>query len=175
MPPARILPAARSPGLVSAPALALASALALAACSATPPDSAFQGDTGKLVAPASFVGYEAPAVSAQLAQQFQNLNQSPAGPLHFDGNYKGHAWLVSASGACPNGRHGVLLIGDNVLTYAYTPLIVFQVPVGPDGLLHGVAGEATLDGRIEGERLAMTIATATCTTQFDADFVLNHS
>jgi hypothetical protein len=149
--------------------------LALAACTATPPANPFAGNTGPLFAPGQFFAYQGQALSAQFADQFRAPTQYPGDPLYFDGSYKGTARLVSATGACPNGRTGVLQVGDDVLTYAYTPDQVFQVPIGSDGTLHGQAGDTTLDGRILNDRLLMTVKSPTCTTQFDTSFAFNHS
>lgn len=154
---------------------ALPLVVGLAACTATPPANPYAGNTGSLWAPGEFLSYEAQGISSQFADQFHAPTLYPQDPLRFDGNYKGTARLVSATGACPNGRTGVLEIGDDTLTYAYTPDQVFQVPVAPDGTLHGEAGDTTLDGRIQNDRLLMTVKSPTCTTQYDTSFIYNHS
>lgn len=149
--------------------------LGLGACSATPPANPFVGNTGSLWNPVPFLSYEAQGLSSQFADQFQAPQQYPQDPIPFDGNYKGTATLVSATGLCPNGRTGVLQIGDNLLTYAYTPEQVFQVPVGYDGRLHSVSGDTVLDGVIRNNELRMVVKSPTCTSVFDNVFAYNHS
>jgi hypothetical protein len=149
--------------------------LGLAACTATPPANPFAGNTGNLWNPMPFMSYQAQALSAQIANQSQPPTQYAQDPIRYDGSYKGTATLISATGVCPNGRTGILQIGDNTLTYSYTPQLVFQVPVGANGRLHGVAGDAVLDGVISDNELRMVVKTPNCTTVYDNAFVYNHS
>jgi hypothetical protein len=130
----------------------------LAACGA----GDFAADTGR-------------SLYTQMADQFATPRQYANDPLLYDGSYQGKTQLVSASGVCPEPRYGVVMIGDNVLTYAYTPQQVFTVPVLPDGTLHGVAGEVMLDGKIDSDHLDMTITSPTCTSQYATHFYLDHS
>ena len=112
---------------------------------------------------------------SQVADQFVTPHQYANDPLRYDGSYQGTTRLVSATGLCPQARYGVVMIGDNTLTYAYTPQQVFSVPVLPDGTLHGVAGTTMLDGQISHDRLLMTISSPTCTSRYTTHFILNHS
>ena len=94
----------------------------------------------------------------------------------FDGSYQGVSRLVRAAvPGCPAGRQGVLQIGDGVLTLAYTPVVVFSTHVLPDGRLEGNAGPVSLQGRIVGNHLGMTIDSPACRTDYNADYVWNHS
>jgi hypothetical protein len=115
------------------------------------------------------------SLSTQIADQFRTPHQYSNDPLRFDGSYQGNTRLVSATGACPQPRYGVVMIGDNTLTYAYAPGQVFSVPVDPTGKLHGVAGDITLDGQISRDNLTMTISSPTCTSSYATRFILNHS
>lgn len=97
-------------------------------------------------------------------------------PLFYDGSYKGEARLVrSSSPLCPQGQQGVLMIGDNTLTYAYTPNTIFTVPVAADGKLHAQEGTVVLDGQIVGNQMDFVIRSPGCETQYATTFVLNHS
>lgn len=97
-------------------------------------------------------------------------------PLYYDGSYKGQARLVrSSSPLCPRAQNGVLMIGDDTLTYAYTPDTIFTVPVAANGKLHGQEGNVVLDGQIVGDRMDFVIRSPGCETQYAATFVLNHS
>jgi hypothetical protein len=94
----------------------------------------------------------------------------------FDGSYQGGSRLVSAlAPGCPAGHEGVVEIGDGILTYAYTPAVMFSTHVLPDGRLEGNAGPVVLLGRIAGNHLAMTITSPQCRTDYSADYVWNHS
>ncbi len=99
---------------------------------------------------------------------------APLTPVSYDGNYQGHAQLVSASGVCPPSSYGVIQIADNTLNFAYLPTIIFVAGVAPDGALHQAQGPVVLDGRITGGRLAMTIRTPQCETRYGARIVWNH-
>ena len=138
------------------------------------------GDTGRAVADTvtgapQFVIAGGAAFGHEIADQFHRPTQPPNDPLRYDGSYKGAATLVQGGPTCPSSRRGVLMIGDNTLTYAYTPNQIFQVPVGADGSLHGVAGDTTLDGQIVKDRLVMTVKSPDCVTEYKTSFTLNHS
>ena len=175
--------------------LALSTAALLGACSTVQSTGSTVGDaagaTGRFVADSAvdtgraigetvmgtgqFVVSSGAAFGHEMADQFHRPTQAPGDPLRYDGSYKGPARLVQGGPTCPAPRYGVIMIGDNVLTYAYTPNQIFQVPVGADGSLHGVAGSTTLDGRIVRNRLTMTIKGPDCTTDYRARYTLNHS
>ena len=84
-----------------------------------------------------------------------------------DGNYKGVAELVSATGEdCPAGGAGTLSIGDGRIIYPYTPRITFVAPIGPNGALRAVSGPATLEGRIGDGNLNFAVRTPTCESRY---------
>ncbi|HTW27357.1 MAG TPA: hypothetical protein VME92_09540 [Acetobacteraceae bacterium] len=95
----------------------------------------------------------------------------------FDGNYQGRSTLVRAmpNALCPAGGPGVIEIGDGSLTFPYTPDLIFDTAINPDGTWHAEIGTARLDGRIVGNHLAMSVNTPSCQTQYSADYVWNHS
>jgi hypothetical protein len=105
----------------------------------------------------------------------------PAPPVPFrgdaswyNGSYQGYQELVRASiPGCPRSRQGVLEIGDRTLYLPYAPDLFFVVPVQSDGALHGAAGTSTLDGRIFGRHLDLTVTTAACQSRYDMDMVWN--
>jgi hypothetical protein len=97
-------------------------------------------------------------------------------PLRFDGSYKGTEVLaVNQSPTCPAPQHGVVLIGDNSLSFAYTPNIIFMTDIQPDGSIHALQDNTTLDGRITGDRLTLTVRRLGCQTDYAGTFILNHS
>jgi hypothetical protein len=100
----------------------------------------------------------------------------PSYPQHWDGSYQGRSVLVRAtSPACPPSRRGVIEIGDNTLFFPYLPDTIFTTAVAADGTMHGVAGVTHLDGRVADGRLAMTISSPVCETQYTGRYVWNHS
>lgn len=164
--------------------LALSTAALLGACSTVRSTGSAVGDaasdTGRaigdtVVGSGQFVVSTGAAIGTEMADQFHSPTLPPNDPLRFDGSYKGVARLVQGGPGCPASRRGVVMVGDNTLTYAYTPNQVFRVPVGADGSLHGVAGSTTLDGQIVNDRLTMTIKGPDCATDYVASFTLNHS
>lgn len=97
-------------------------------------------------------------------------------PHWFDGGYQGREKLVHATiPNCPPTRYGVLEIGDATLEFAYAPDLIFTVPVAADGTLTSVRGPGTLNGRIVGRHLELTITTASCQTRFNMDMVWNRA
>ena len=95
----------------------------------------------------------------------------------FDGSYQGRSVLVRNTDlACPIWpRHGVVEIGDAVLTFPYRPDLTLTAPVAADGSVHAEIRNAVLDGQIVGRRLWFTIRTPECEAQYSLHFVWNHS
>ncbi len=95
----------------------------------------------------------------------------------FDGNYQGTSELVKATGkaGCPAGRPGVIEIGDGSLSYAYAPNIVFNTHLLPGGELKANAGDFTLQGRIDGNHLTMTVESPDCESTYSAYIIWNHA
>lgn len=97
-------------------------------------------------------------------------------PLRFDGSYKGREVLaVSQSPTCPRPQHGVVLIGDSSLSFAYTPDTILIAEIQPDGSIHALEGNTALDGRIAGDQLTFTVRRPGCQTDYAGTFILNHS
>lgn len=104
------------------------------------------------------------------------VNPPPSPTGAFDGSYYGEADTVRARpGQCPADRLGMAEVGDKRLSFAYAPQIIFNPPVQPDGTLHGVVGPSTLNGRITGRRLVMTVITPNCETHYNLHLVGNRS
>ncbi len=97
-------------------------------------------------------------------------------PLRFDGSYKGTEVLaVRQSATCPLPQHGVVMIGDNSLSFAYTPDIIFTAEIQSDGSIHALQDNTALDGRITGDQLSLTVRRPGCQTDYAGTFILNHS
>ena len=149
--------------------------LALIGCAQSPPNAAYVGNVAPRIDPLGLLMYEGQAASNEIGSQFHRPRQAEPDPLRLDGNYIGKSVLVINLGECPAGRDSVLSVGDNMLTYAYTPSDVFLVPIAPDGSFHGETSHYTLDGAITKNRLAMTVAGDGCTSRFTGHAVLNRS
>lgn len=112
---------------------------------------------------------EAPAAPARAA------DARAVSPRSYDGSYQGRARLVHGSAAaCPASRYGVVDIGDAALVFPYQPSLVLAAPLQPDGTLHAADGKAVLDGKVIGGRLAFTVRTPECETEFHGHVVWNH-
>jgi len=149
--------------------------LSLAGCASSPPNSAYVGAKDSPYNPLTFSGYSAQAVSYETGDQFVWPTQANPDPLKLDGNYIGMVELVSGTGECPNDRYSVLVVGDNMVTYAFSPSDVFMMPLAADGSFHANNGGYALDGAIAGDTLTMTVAGASCTSRFAGHSVLNKS
>jgi hypothetical protein len=96
---------------------------------------------------------------------------------NFNGSYQGNIKQVAQSGpGCPT-EHGekVVMIGDGVLWYAYTPTTLFTAPVNYDGTIQATSGATTFAGKIDGNHLHATIQSPTCQTKLSMNFIYNHS
>ncbi len=101
-----------------------------------------------------------------------------AGEAHrFDGSYQGVIQQVSRTGPnCPASEgERVVMIGDGVLWYAYSPTTLFTLPVGYDGSIDGRSGDTAMLGKIDGDHMALTIKSATCQTRLSMDYIYDHS
>lgn len=101
-----------------------------------------------------------------------------AGAAHrFDGSYQGKINLVSHTGlGCPASEgERVVMIGDGVLWYAYSPSTLFALPVGYDGSIDGRAGDTAMVGKIDGNHMTASIKSATCQARMSMDYIYNHS
>ncbi len=96
---------------------------------------------------------------------------------NFNGSYQGVIKQISQSGVgCPT-EHGekVVMVGEGVLWYAYTPTESFAAPVSYDGFVRASSGSTELLGRIVRNHLSATIQSPTCRTELSMNFVYNHS
>ena len=95
----------------------------------------------------------------------------------FDGSYQGTiSQIPHAQPGCPFERgEKVIMIGDGVLWYAYSPTALFTAPVRYDGLIEAASGSATLVGKINDDHLELTIAAPACITRISMNYIENHS
>ncbi len=100
-----------------------------------------------------------------------------AGELRiFNGSYQGYIRQVVAKGpSCPTEQgEKVIMVGDGVLWYAYSPVIYFTSPVQYDGTIDATSGTARMQGRVVGDHLAATVTTPECETRINMNYILNH-
>lgn len=101
---------------------------------------------------------------------------APVNTLALDGSYQGEADLLVSTGRdCPASQNGVLEIGDRTMYFPYQPALEFSAPIGQDGTMHQLVGNAILDGRITGDVLSMSITTPTCRSTYAAHLIWNRS
>ncbi len=94
----------------------------------------------------------------------------------YNGSYQGQITQVSATGpGCPT-EHGerVIMVGDGVLWYAYSPVTLFASPVDYDGTIDAVSGVSHMTGRVVGDHLEATVKTPNCETQLSMNYIYNH-
>ncbi len=95
----------------------------------------------------------------------------------YNGSYQGSVRQVFAKGpGCPTeNAERVLMVGDGVLWYAYTPVVFFASPIDYDGKVDSVSGNTHMTGQVTGNHLDATVESPLCKTQLSMDFVYNHS
>ncbi len=96
---------------------------------------------------------------------------------NFNGSYQGSIeQIAQADPGCP-AEHGekVIMVGDGVLWYAYTPTALFTAAVNPDGTIQATSGMTTFTGKIDGDHLNATIQSPSCQTKLSMNFIYNHS
>lgn len=129
------------------------------------------------LAPLALVAACASPPAAPIRTGANGVSRPATPPELFDGSYQGRGYLVRASApGCPDRpRYGVVEIGDAVLVYPYTPMLVLSAQIARNGTMHGQAGPATLDGRIVGDRLDFTVRTPQCESRYRMHYIWNHS
>ncbi len=96
---------------------------------------------------------------------------------NFNGSYQGSITQVAqAAPGCPL-EHGekVIMVGDGVLWYAYSPTNLFTTAISYDGTISAKSGAVTLAGKIDGNHLAATIVSPSCQTTLSMNYIFNHS
>ncbi len=99
-----------------------------------------------------------------------------AGAMHvFNGSYQGTIRQIKSGPGCPL-EHGekVIMVGDGVLWYAYSPTTYFTSPVEWDGTIDATSGDTRMEGRIKGDELRATVKSPLCETAIRMHYVLNH-
>ena len=96
---------------------------------------------------------------------------------NFNGSYQGYIEQASSNGpSCPKETgEKVIMVGDGVLWYAYTPAAFFTPPVNYDGTINATSGNAVLAGRIVKDHLELSIKSPACQTQISMHYIYNHS
>ncbi len=94
----------------------------------------------------------------------------------YNGSYQGYIRPVAANGpGCPVERgEKVIMVGDGVLWYAYSPITYFTSPVGYDGMIDATSGNTHMTGLIKGDHLSAVVKSPTCEARISMDYVYNH-
>ena len=95
----------------------------------------------------------------------------------YNGSYQGDIHQVIATGpGCPTeNAERVIMVGDGVLWYAYTPVTLFESPVSYDGRIDATSGTSHMTGQVVGNHLQATVKSPNCETQLSMDYIYNHS
>ncbi len=93
----------------------------------------------------------------------------------YDGSYQGRVRQVAAGPGCPTeDGERVLMVGDGVLWYAYSPVTFFASPVRYDGVIEADSGDTHMTGAITGNHLEATVKSASCETKLSMNYIFNH-
>ncbi len=95
---------------------------------------------------------------------------------NYNGSYQGRVrQLVSGPGCPTEDAERVVMVGDGVLWYAYSPVTLFASAIRYDGTIDDVSGNTHLTGRVEGDHLIAMVESPLCKTQLSMHFILNRS
>ncbi len=95
----------------------------------------------------------------------------------FNGSYQGYIRRVAATGpGCPIDQgEVVIMVGDGVLWYAYSPVTFFESPVNYDGTIDAVSGDSHMTGRVVGNHLEAIVTSPNCESKLSMNYIYNHS
>ena len=95
----------------------------------------------------------------------------------YNGSYQGYIRPIAVKGpGCPVERgERVIMVGDGVLWYAYSPVVFFTSPVQYDGSIDATSGDTRMQGQVRGNHLEATVTSPNCKPQISMDFIENHS
>ncbi len=96
---------------------------------------------------------------------------------HWAGSYQGQIRQVAANGpGCPTeSGQQVIMVGDDVVWYAYSPVIFFASPIRYDGTIESTSGSATMRGKIVGDHMDVLIKSPVCETRMSLHYIYNRS
>ena len=94
----------------------------------------------------------------------------------FNGSYQGSIDQVASNGpACPReSGEKVLMVGDGVLWYAYTPTVLFTSPIRYDGTIEATSADTTMRGKVTGNHMDVVVKSPTCETRMSLNYIYNH-
>ncbi len=95
---------------------------------------------------------------------------APPPPTAIDGRYRGIARLIRATvRGCPRSGSRVVTIEGNTLSLTYRgPTVSYALTavVSNDGAIHGSDGRGTIEGRISGQHLDLTVSSEYCEVRY---------
>ena len=96
-------------------------------------------------------------------------------PTVIEGRYRGIARLTRAGiRGCPRSGSRVVTVEGNAMSLNYrgaTVSYALAAVVDPDGAVHGGDGRGTIDGRLSGGHMDLTVASEYCEVRYALDRV----
>ena len=110
----------------------------------------------------------APAIALAASGCVAGPQSGPTSPnLPFDGLFQGQVTPIKGGPpACAGDEYGTIQIGDGTFLFPYRRDVVFNVPIAKDGAIKAQDNGTTLDGRLAGDRLDVTVSNPTCNTHY---------
>ena len=121
--------------------LVLAACGSVAACAGKPPESATASPTAAVTAPR----------------------------IATDGTYQGTSTRFQADRRdCPHPGLVTLYVQDHQFEYRWTPQLYVDAAIDPDGTVHGIGPDVTLNGRHDGATIDGDVTNGACGLHFTA-------
>jgi hypothetical protein len=99
--------------------------------------------------------------------------QAPPPPSTIDGRYRGIARLTRANiRGCPRSGARLVAVEGNALSLNYrgtAASYALVAVVSPGGSIHGSDGRGTIDGRISGSHMDLTVSSDQCEVRYELD------
>ncbi len=96
--------------------------------------------------------------------------QAAPAPDQIDGRYRGIARLTRAEGrGCPRSGNRVVSVEGAALTVPYrgaSATTSVAASVSADGAIHGSDGRGTVEGRISGRHMDLTVSSGFCEVRY---------
>ena len=112
------------------------------------------------------------SVAACATPQPSSVATSPAAPppAQIEGRYRGIARLTRAEGrGCPRSGPRVITVEGGALSVPYrgaSNTYSLAATVAGDGAIHGSDGRGTVDGRISGSHMDLTVSSDFCEVRY---------
>jgi hypothetical protein len=124
-----------------------------------------------LAACVGLAGCAGKAPPAPAAPATQATTSVPAPPrITTDGTYRGTSTRFQADRRdCPHPGLVTLYVQDHQFEYRWRPDIYIDAIIDPDGTVHGIGPDATLNGRRDGATIAGDVTNGACGLHFTTE------